>query len=120
MFIGRTPRELVDVNVFVLALIVVLVTASLAALARPLGPLLLALPPLRAYATDIAGSLAGIAAFAGLAAMATPPLAWFVVRVALMVALAFGPPLARSWPAGAVPFAPSPALGAFDPTHADP
>src|SRR5438309_873955 len=119
MFIGRTPRELVDVNVFVLALIVVLVTASLAALARPLGPLLLALPPLRAYATDIAGSLAGIAALAGLAAMATPPLAWFVVLVALMVALAFGAPLARSWTVGAVALAAILALGVFDLTHGD-
>jgi len=119
MFIGRTPRELVDVNVFVLALIVVLVTASLAALARPLGPLLLALPPLRAYATDIAGSLAGIAAFAGLAAIATPPLAWFVVLVALMVALAFGAPLARSWTVGAVALAAILALGVFDLTHGD-
>src|SRR2546430_4384073 len=119
MFIGRTPRELVDVNVFVLAMIVVLVTASLAALARPLGPLLLALPPLRAYATDIAGSLAGIAAFAGLAAMATPPLAWFVVLVALMVALAFGAPLAGSCTAGAVALAAILALGVFDLTHGD-
>ena len=96
MFIGRTPRELVDVNVVVLASIVILVTAALAALARPLGPLLLALPPLRAYATDITGSLAGIAVFAALAAMATPPLAWFTVLGGLMVALALGAPLARS------------------------
>ena len=114
MFIGRTPRELVDVNVVVLASIVILVTAALAALARPLGPLLLALPPLRAYATDITGSLAGIAVFAALAAMATPPLAWFTVLAGLMVALALGAPLARSWLVGATALAAILALGVFD------
>ena len=119
VFIDRTPRELVDVNVLVLATIVILVTAALAALARPLGPLLLALPPLRAYATDIAGSLAGIAVFAALAAMATPPLAWFTVLAGLMIALALGAPLARSWLVGATALAAILALGAFDLSQGD-
>ena len=63
----------------VLTLIFLLVGATMAALALPLGPLLRAMPPLRAYAIDIAGSLAGIAAFAISSAIGLPPPAWFAV-----------------------------------------
>jgi hypothetical protein len=52
----------------------------------PLGGLLLSMPPLRAYAIDIAGSMAGIAAFTGLSALSLGPLAWFSV-VALLISL---------------------------------
>jgi hypothetical protein len=53
-----------DLNFLVLPLTVGLVVALLATLALPLGPLLKSMPPLRAYAIDIIGSLSGIAAFA--------------------------------------------------------
>ena len=41
--------------------VIVLVTALMASLAMPLGPLLRSMPPLRAYAIDIGGSMLGIA-----------------------------------------------------------
>jgi hypothetical protein len=90
LFIGATPRELVDVNVLVLGAVVILSTLAMAALARPLGPLFRTLPPLRAYATDIAGALLGIVMFAALAALVTPPLAWFAVLVVFLALLALG------------------------------
>ena len=45
------------------------------------------LPALDAYRLDLLGSLAGIAAFTGLALLGTPPLAWGLVLVALFVGL---------------------------------
>jgi len=96
VFIGATPRELVDVNVLVLGAVVLLTTVAMAALARPLGPLFRTLPPLRAYATDIAGALLGIAVFAGLSALVTPPLAWFAVLVVLLALLALGAGIDRT------------------------
>jgi SAM-dependent methyltransferase len=55
----------------------------------PLGALLGAefrkLPPLRAYAFDISGSLAGILVFGALSAMRWPPLAWLLIGFALWV-----------------------------------
>jgi len=74
-----------DPNYFVLPIIFVLVAGLMAALAMPLGPLLRAMPPLRAYAIDIAGSIAGIAAFALCSALSLPPPVWFAT---LGVALA--------------------------------
>jgi hypothetical protein len=70
----------------VLPMVIVLVVAAFVPLARPLGPLLGALPRLRAYTVDIAGSLAGIAAFFAMAWFSLPPLYWFGV-LALLVAL---------------------------------
>lgn len=74
-----------DVNFSVLVLVVVLVVAVMAALALPLGSLLRAFPPLQAYSIDIGGSLVGIAAFATLSAVGTPPIAWFAVAAGLVV-----------------------------------
>ncbi len=44
------------------------------------------LPPLRAYAADIAGSLAGILAFGAVSALRQPPVAWLAVGFAALVA----------------------------------
>ncbi len=44
---------------------------------------------LRAYTTDILGSLAGVAAFAGLSALQTPPAVWLVVGAAGLAAVAW-------------------------------
>jgi len=59
VFFGLEASHSADVNFIVLPLLIVLVTALTASLALPLGPLLKAMPPLRAYAVDIAGSLQG-------------------------------------------------------------
>jgi hypothetical protein len=71
-------------------LIVSLVVGLLATLALPLGPLLKSMPPLKAYAIDIGGSMAGIALFAGLSAFGTSPPLWFGIAVVLVLALEFG------------------------------
>ena len=96
---ARDPNEIIfgldastsaDVNFIVLPLLVVLVTALMASLALPLGPLLRAMPPLKAYAIDIAGSMIGIAAFTALAFLGTGPTAWFVLTGLLLLLLALG------------------------------
>jgi spermidine synthase len=45
------------------------------------------LPRLEAYRLDLLGSLAGIAAFTGLAFLGAPPLVWFTIVAVLFVAL---------------------------------
>ncbi len=95
IFYGIESSHSADVNFVVLPLIVVLVVALMAALALPLGPLLRSMPPLRAYAVDIAGSLAGIAGFTLLSASAVDPVAWFAIAGGLLLlqALGIGPTL---------------------------
>jgi SAM-dependent methyltransferase len=90
IFYGLSENRSADVNFVVLPLVVVLVTALMASLALPLGPLLRSMPPLRAYAIDIAGSMAGIAMFTALSATAFPPGAWFAVAGALILLQALG------------------------------
>ncbi|MDP9180557.1 MAG: spermidine synthase, partial [Chloroflexota bacterium] len=87
LFLGAPEHTEIGINVLALAAYFALTAALMAVLALPLGPLLRALPPLRAYAIDIAGSLAGIAVFAALSALATPPFAWFIILGALLLYL---------------------------------
>ena len=56
-------RDAADTDYTILVLAIAIVTAVMAALAMPLGPLLRSMPPLKAYAVDIIGSLSGIALF---------------------------------------------------------
>lgn len=90
IFFGLAENRADNVNFLFLPLMVGLVVALLATLALPLGPLLKSMPPLKAYAIDIGGSMTGIAAFTVLSALGTPPLVWFVVAVGLVVALDVG------------------------------
>ncbi len=82
LFFGLAEAE-ADANLIVLPLVVALVTSVMAALSMPLAPLLKSMPPLRAYAIDIGGSMIGIAGFTALSAAGTPPIAWFVVAAVL-------------------------------------
>ena len=94
IFFGLDASKSADVNFLVLPFFVVLATALMASLAMPLGPLLRSMPPLRAYAIDIGGSMLGIAGFTVLAYLGTGPTAWFVVDgglLVLMLALGAGP-----------------------------
>jgi hypothetical protein len=84
-----------DANFFVLPLIVMLVTIVMAGLAIPLGLLLTSMPPLRAYAIDIGGSLAGIAAFSLLSALGTTPVAWFSAVAGMLGLMGLGVGLTR-------------------------
>jgi hypothetical protein len=90
IFFGLDASTSADVNFIVLPLLIVLVTALMASLALPLGPLLRSMPPLRAYAIDIAGSMLGIAIFTILSYLGTGPTAWFVVVGVLLLVLALG------------------------------
>jgi hypothetical protein len=90
LFFGLAENTAADVNFLVLPLVVLLVTLVMAALALPLGPLLKSMPPLRAYAIDIGGSMLGIAGFTALSAAGTSPLVWFVVTAVLVMLLALG------------------------------
>jgi hypothetical protein len=90
IFFGLSESTSADTNFVVLPLVFVLVTALMAALALPLGPLLKSQPPLRAYSLDICGSMAGIAGFAVLSALWTPPLVWFAVVAILLLLLGLG------------------------------
>jgi hypothetical protein len=72
-------------NSLVLPIIFFLVTVAFMILARPLGKLLRALPPLEAYTWDIVGSLAGIAAFFITSYFSLPPYIWFLLLVVLVL-----------------------------------
>ncbi|HEX8026452.1 MAG TPA: hypothetical protein VF484_09610, partial [Candidatus Limnocylindrales bacterium] len=76
-------------------LVFILVTAVMASLALPLGPLLRSMPPLRAYAWDIGGSMLGIVSFVVLSAAGTVPSLWFAVLAILIILLSAGTGL--SW-----------------------
>lgn len=74
----------------VVAGVVALAAGVMAAIALPLGPLLRSMPPLRAYAIDIGGALAGIVLAFALSLLWMPPVVWFGVLGALLLALALG------------------------------
>jgi SAM-dependent methyltransferase len=90
LFFGLAESNAADVNFLVLPIVFALVTALMASLAIPLGPLLRSMPPLQAYAWDITGSMLGIAGFTALSAAGTPPIVWFAVVSVLVVALLAG------------------------------
>ena len=95
IFFGLAESQTADVNFFVLPLVVGLVVVVLAALALPLGPLLKSMPPLKAYAIDICGSLTGIATFALLSALGTNPVVWFTIAIVLAALLEIGRGITR-------------------------
>lgn len=71
---GTAPPE----NALVLPAAFLLVSLLFVCIGRPLGVLLSEVtPPLKAYAFDIGGSLAGIAAFFALSWFEQPPWVWF-------------------------------------------
>ena len=90
LFFGLAESSAADVNFLVLPIVFGLVTALMASLAIPLGPLLRSMPPLQAYAWDITGSMVGIAGFTALSAAGTPPIAWFAVATVLVALLLAG------------------------------
>ena len=90
LFFGLAESTSADVNFLVLPLVVLLVVGVMASLALPLGPLFRSMPPLKAYAIDIGGSMAGIAVFTALSAQATNPALWFVVLSGVLLLLAVG------------------------------
>jgi SAM-dependent methyltransferase len=90
LFFGLAESQAADVNFLVLPIVFGLVTALMASLAIPLGPLLRSMPPLQAYGWDIVGSMLGIAGFTILSAAGTPPIVWFTVASILVALLIVG------------------------------
>ena len=90
VFFGLDLNHSADVNFLILPLLMVTVVALMTTLALPLGGLLRSMPPLRAYAIDIAGSLTGIAAFGLMSAVGLEPIAWFGAAAVLLTLLALG------------------------------
>lgn len=86
---GLTPARALPIAFAVL-------TALFAGLAQPLGAAFATLPRLRAYAFNIAGSLAGIAAFAAGSLVGAPPVVWFAVA-GLVFLVAVPRPAGRRW-----------------------
>src|SRR5712692_7818379 len=82
---GAFPTE----NALVLPAAFLLVAFLFVCIGRPLGALMAQVtPPLRAYGCDIAGSLAGIAAFFALSLTEQPPAVWFGVLLLIVLPLA--------------------------------
>jgi Spermine/spermidine synthase domain len=82
---GTAPPE----NALVLPAAFLLVSLLFVCIGRPLGVLLgQVTPPLRAYALDIGGSLAGIAAFFLLSWFEQPPFVWFLGLLLVTLLLA--------------------------------
>ena len=69
------------------------VAALFAALAQRMAREMTALPPLRAYTINLAGSLAGVAVFGLVSWLEWPPSTWFIVSVAAAAPLLRG----RRW-----------------------
>lgn len=95
IFFGLSERQGADPGTLILALIVMFTSIVMASLALPLGRLLTSMPPLRAYAVDIAGSMTGIAAFSLLSALGTPPALWFAIAGIILGLLALGAGVTR-------------------------
>src|SRR6476620_9243419 len=90
IFFGLTDSTSADTNFIVLPIVILLVTALMAALSLPLGPLLRSMPPLRAYAIDITGSMCGIAAFTAVSLLGFGPPIWFAIVGIVLLVLALG------------------------------
>ena len=79
-----------------LPLIFTFVAASFVPLARQLGMLFTQTAPLRAYAFDILGSLAGTAAFFFIGYFSLPPVYWFAALGVLVLVLSTRQTIARA------------------------
>jgi len=85
-FSSGTPEKVVLVeSTRLLPLLFVAAAALFATIAQRLGRELARQPPLRAYAINLLGSLAGIGVFALFSWMQLPPSAWFAVAFAAAV-----------------------------------
>ena len=91
LFFGLTEQAGESNYLFVLPLVTLLVAATLAVLALPLGQQLRSLPPLKAYATDVAGAIFGIALFSMCSLLQTAPPVWFAVAGVLTIATLAAP-----------------------------
>jgi SAM-dependent methyltransferase len=87
---GTADPVVVVESTLLLPLLFVIVAALFAALAQRMAIEMSALPPLRAYTINLAGSLAGVVAFAVISWLELPPTLWFAVAFASAVPLLAG------------------------------
>jgi SAM-dependent methyltransferase len=81
-FTSGTPQPVVPVeSTLLLPILFVIVAVLFVTVSQRMGRELAARPPLRAYAVNLLGSLAGVACFALVSWLELPPAAWFGVIV---------------------------------------
>jgi SAM-dependent methyltransferase len=85
---GETLLQALPVYLFILA-VFSLNAACFIPLGHAIGRLMLPLPPLKAYAWNLVGSLLGIAVFSLACFMSTPPLVWAVILFLGVLALSY-------------------------------
>jgi SAM-dependent methyltransferase len=88
---GTTQPVVVVESTMLLPLVFIVVAVLFATLAQTMGKLLEGLPPLRGYAINLAGSVAGVAAFGLMSWLELPPVAWFAVAFAVAALLVDAP-----------------------------
>jgi SAM-dependent methyltransferase len=105
-FSSGTAEPVVAVETtLLLPILFVAVAALLATAAQRMAREMAALPPLRGYTLNVAGSLAGVAAFAAISWLELPPIIWFGAAFAVAVVLLITPEPAKDYsvPAGVAP-----------------
>jgi len=108
-FTSGTAEPVVAVETtFLLPVMFVAVAALLATAAQRMAREMAALPPLTGYTVNVAGSLAGVIAFAVMSWLELPPTVWFGVAFAVAVPLLIVPEPAKDYgvPNGVVPATP--------------
>jgi hypothetical protein len=76
---GTAERVVLVESTLLLPLLFLVVAALFATLAQRMAREMAALPPLRAYTINLAGSLTGVAAFAIVSWLEMPPYVWFLL-----------------------------------------
>ena len=97
---GTTDPVTAVETTLLLPVLFVGVAALFATLAQRMAAEMTALPPLRAYTINLAGSLAGVAAFALVSWLEAPPSTWFIVAFVAAAPLLREPAVDRRarWP----------------------
>jgi SAM-dependent methyltransferase len=86
---GTAEKVVVVESTMLLPLLFVVVAALFMTLAQRMGREMAALPPLRAYTINLAGSLAGVIVLGLISWLELPPTTWFAVAFAAAVPLLF-------------------------------
>jgi spermidine synthase len=108
-FTSGTAEPVVAVETtFLLPIVFVTVAALLATAAQRMAREMAVLPPLKGYTINIAGSLAGVAAFGLMSWLELPPTVWFGIAFALAIPLLVTPEPSAEYNASATAAVPAP------------
>src|SRR5687767_11793266 len=105
---GTTEPVVAVETTLLLPLLFVAVAALLATAAQRMAREMAPVAPLRGYTLNVAGSLAGVAAFGVISWLELPPVLWFGIAFAAAIPLLVTPEPAKDFsvPLGTVPLAP--------------